>query len=90
MYTGPWSVIYIFDDVDDKLYVFHQIFDDILDSYAPIKEVKIRIRPNPCVTEEIRSLMKMRDYWRSWQGKQRLIVKRTSWLPMNLTNFLPQ
>ena len=72
MSTAPWSVIDIFDDVDDKLKAFHLIFDDILDSYAPIKEVKIRSRPNPCVTEEIRALMKTRDYWRNdplaWAG----------------------
>ena len=68
-YTGPWSVIDIFDDVDDKLYVFHQIFDDILDSYAPIKEVKIQSWPNPCVMEEICALIKMRDHWRKLARK---------------------
>ena len=67
MSTAPWSVI--FDDVDDKLNAFHLIFDDILDSYGPIKEVKIRIRPNPCVTEEIHALMKTRDYWRKLARK---------------------
>ena len=69
IYTGPWSVIDIFDDVDDKLYAFHQIFDDILDSHAPIKVVKIRSRPNPCVTAEIRALMKTRDHWRKLARK---------------------
>jgi len=70
MSTGRWSVIDIFDDVDDKLNAFNLIFDDILDSHAPIKEVKIRGRPNPCVTKEIRTLMKTRDYGESWRGKQ--------------------
>ena len=69
MSIAPWSVIYIFDDVDDKLNAFHLIFDDIFDSYAPIKEVKIQSRPNPCVTEEIRALMKTRDYWRNLARK---------------------
>lgn len=69
MSTAPWSVIDIFDDVNDKVNAFHLIFDDILDSYAPIKEVKIGSRPNPCITEEIRALMKMRDYWRKLARK---------------------
>ena len=69
MCTGPWSVIDIFDDVDDKLNTFNLIFHDILDSHAPIKEVKIRSRPNPCVTKEIRALMKTRDYWRKLARK---------------------
>jgi len=69
MSTGPWSVFDIFDDVDDKLNAFNLIFDDILDSHAPIKEVKIRSRPNPCVTKEIRALMKTRDYWRKLARK---------------------
>ena len=69
MSTAPWSVIDIFDDVGDKLNAFHLLFDDILDSYAPIKEVKIGSRPNHCVTEEIRALMKTRDYWRKLARK---------------------
>ena len=63
------SVIDIFDEVDDKLYASHRIFYDILDSYAPTKEVKIRGRSNPCVTEEIRALMKTRDHWRKLARK---------------------
>ena len=67
--AGPWSVIDIFDEVDDKLYAFHRIFDDLLDSYAPTKEVKIRGRSNPCVTEEIRALMKTRNQRRKLARK---------------------
>ena len=64
MSTGPWSVIDISDDVDDKLNTFNLIFDDLLDLHAPIKEVKIR----SCL-EEIRALMKTRDYWRKLARK---------------------
>ena len=44
-----------------KLYAFHLIFNHILDSHTPIKDVKIRSRPNSYVTDGIISLMKTRD-----------------------------
>ena len=33
---APWSVVDVFDDVDDKLDAFHLIFNQILDHHAPI------------------------------------------------------
>ena len=30
----------------------------------PIKKIKLRSRPNPCVTDEIRSLIRTKDYWK--------------------------
>ena len=61
---APWSIVDAFDDVEDKLHAFNSLFNDILDKHAPIKTFKIRGRPNPCVTENIRELMKTRDRWR--------------------------
>ena len=49
--------------MDDKLNAFHLIFNQILDHHAPIKDIKLRSRPNPYVNEEIRSLMQTRDHW---------------------------
>ena len=69
MSSAPWSVVNIFDDVEDKLNAFHLMFNQILDSHAPIKNVKIRSRPNPYVTDEIISLMKTRDSWRKLARK---------------------
>ena len=61
---APWSVIDCFEDVDDKLNAFNLLFNPPLDYHAPIKKVKLRSRPNPCVTDEIRSLIRTRNYWR--------------------------
>jgi len=61
---APWSVIDCFEDIDDKLNAFNLLFDPLLNYHAPIKKVKLRSRPNPCVTDEICSLMSTRDYWR--------------------------
>lgn len=61
---APWSIVDVFDDVEDKLHVFNLLFSSILDHHAPIKTFKIRGKPYPCITENIRALMKTRDYWR--------------------------
>ena len=60
----PWSVIDCFEDVDDKLNAFNLLFNPILDDHAPIKKIKLQSRPNPCVTDEIHSLIRTKDYWR--------------------------
>ena len=56
-------MISIFDDFDDQVDTFNALFTDILDVHAPIKRVKIKARPNPFLTTEIRQLMKTRDQW---------------------------
>ena len=33
-----------------------------LENHAPVRTVKIRHKPNPVITEDIRDLMKKRDY----------------------------
>ena len=62
---APWSILDTFDDPEDKLYAFDSLFNDILDEHAPVKTIKIRGRENACVTDEIRELMKTRDYWKA-------------------------
>ena len=64
MSGAPWSVVEVFDDVDDKLHAFDLLFNQILYHHAPIKSIKVRGKPNPCITEEIRELMKSRNVWR--------------------------
>ena len=57
------SLLSIFhvDDVNTKLHIFNKTIQSTLDSHAPIKTVKIRSRPCPFVTREIKDLMKTRD-----------------------------
>ena len=64
MSCAPWSVVEVFDDVDDKLHAIDLLFNEILDHHAPITSIKVRGKPNPCITEEIRELMKSRNVWR--------------------------
>ena len=64
MSSAPWSIVEVFDDGDDKLHAFDLLFNEILDRHAPIRSIKVRGKPNPCITEEIRELMKSRNVWR--------------------------
>jgi hypothetical protein len=61
---APWSIVDVFTDVEDKLYAFHSLFNTILQDHAPFKTIKVRGKPNPCVTDNIRGLMRTRDHWR--------------------------
>ena len=51
----------MFDDFDDQVDTYNALFTDILDDHAPLKRVKIKSRPNPFISAEIRQLMKTRD-----------------------------
>ena len=44
---------------------FNTLFADVLDDHTPIKRIKIKTKPNPYITEEIRQLMKSRNLWHS-------------------------
>ena len=48
-------------DVNSKLGIFNNAFRQVLHAHAPVKTVKIRSRPCPFVTEEIKDLMKIRN-----------------------------
>uniref|UniRef100_A0A6P8INI3 Uncharacterized protein LOC116303067 n=1 Tax=Actinia tenebrosa TaxID=6105 RepID=A0A6P8INI3_ACTTE len=61
---APWSVLDVFDDPDDKLYAFNSMFNDILEEHALVKTIRMRGRPNPYITDEIRNLMATRDNWK--------------------------
>ena len=55
---APWSIVDVLDDVEDKLYAFDLLFNEILGDHVPVKTFKARGKPNPCVTDNIRGLMK--------------------------------
>ena len=52
-----------FDDISDQVDVYGILFLDVLNDHAPIKKIKIKAKPNPFVTPEIKELMKTRDNW---------------------------
>lgn len=59
----PFHMISFFDDFDDQIHAFNCLFLDVLNDHAPMKRTRIKTRPNPYITQEIRQLMKVRDKW---------------------------
>ena len=45
------------------------VLGKVLNQHAPVRRVKIRSKPNPFITPEIRQLMRTRDQWRKLAGK---------------------
>ncbi len=48
----PFQIIDIFDDVDDTLYAFEQLYIEILNEHAPLKQTVIRGNQVSYMTEE--------------------------------------
>ena len=61
LYYIPWSILDIFDDPDDKVEAFNRLFTTVLDDHAPFKTVRIRKKPSPWITKNIRKEMDRRD-----------------------------
>ena len=55
------NVIHEFDDVNDKVLIFDNLLKRILDMHSPLITVKIKNRPCPFVTSEIKNMMENRD-----------------------------
>ena len=52
--SAPFHIASVFDDPDDVLWAWQSLFVNICDEHAPWKEVKIRSRSAPWITNEIR------------------------------------
>ena len=74
MSNVPWSIADYFDDVEDQHGAFNLLFNEVLDRHAHIRKIKVRNRPNPFVTEEIRSFMKTRHKWRKKREKLKTLL----------------
>ena len=59
----PFHIVDLFDDPDDQVNAFNYLFLQVLDEYAPIKRIRIKSRPNPFITPDIKGLMNTRDMW---------------------------
>ena len=60
MENAPWSVINIFDDIDDAEYAFNTLYNNIIKANIPEKKVKVRSISLPWITSDIRKLMNKR------------------------------
>lgn len=59
---SPWDAAFIFEDIDDCLHAWENIFLDVVNSHVPIKEKRVSREKQPhWMTDDILKLMKQRD-----------------------------
>ena len=56
-----WSLINIFDEIDDAVDCFTALFMDVWNRHAPLKKKHIRFQKLPSMTRSVKSAMKKRD-----------------------------
>ena len=81
--SAPFHIADIFDELEDQVYVFNSLFLGALNEHAPIRRVKLKSRPNPYITPEIRQLMRTRDKW------HKSAIKTKDRLHWNAYRFFP-
>ena len=52
----PCDTVDLRDSVADRLDMFNELFLACLENHAPVRTVKIRQKPNPFITEDIRDM----------------------------------
>ena len=61
LYNIPFHIMDIFDEVDDKLFVFESLYTDIVNVHAPLKQVHVRGNQVPFMTETWRKAIRHRN-----------------------------
>ena len=59
--VAPWSLIDLFDDTDDKVFVFNSLFATVLDNHAPMKTICVKKNCAPWITRSVRKEMDKRN-----------------------------
>ena len=85
LYCVPFHMVNFFDDFNDQVDAFNSLFLDVLNEHAPIKRIKIKSRPNPFITREIRELMRTRD-----RCRHKSAIKTNDRLHWNAYRFFRQ
>ena len=59
---SPWDTVFIFDDIDDSLAAWEELFFQAVDQHAPVKQKRVRKVNQPhWLTKEILNQLSERD-----------------------------
>ena len=93
----PWSVCSAFDDVNDSLWAYNNLYQNVAKDYIPERKVKVRHKSLPWINSEIRKLMNQRfaalnKYKRTkngsdWNAYKKLRNKVTKQLKIGLAEY---
>ena len=56
--NAPYQIMEVFDDVDDKYYVFESLYIDILNEHEPLKQFQVRGNQVPFMNEQCRKAIR--------------------------------
>ena len=79
--TAPWSVLNIFNDINDMWEFFYSVLQNCLDTHIPLKKVRSKYfkRPTPWITSDILAVIKAKY-------KAKRVAERTH-NPVDLDNY---
>ena len=49
---APWHIIQLFDEVDNQVYAWNLLMNDVLNELAPVKKMRVRDKDVPYMTSE--------------------------------------
>ncbi|PFX15414.1 hypothetical protein AWC38_SpisGene20370 [Stylophora pistillata] len=58
----PWSVIESFDDINDAVVAWNNLFVDVANQHAPLKIIRTKHASKPWITNDLKELMAERHY----------------------------
>ena len=62
LYNAPWKDVEVFDDVNDAVDLWQNIFGNIVDKHIPKKSKRIKANPTPWLNRDIKRHLSTRDY----------------------------
>lgn len=73
----PFHIIDLFDELDDKVYAFEQLFLGVINEHAPMKQTMIRGNQVPYMTEQWRKAIRHRHkLWKNSRAIERMQITR--------------
>ena len=86
---APWHVMDTFDDINCQWEFWKNLFKSVIDSLIPLKKARVRKRTLPWISQDIRVLMRARNYyckkakrskleedWVQYRSLRNLVTKR--------------
>ena len=59
----PWNIIDSVEDVDDAVFLWERMFNDVADAHAPIRKKRLKGRKTPWITPKLLEIRRERDYY---------------------------
>ena len=58
----PWGILESFNDINDAVGIWNELFVDVANRHAPLKKIRMKSSSKPWISNDLRKLMSKRDY----------------------------